>query len=768
MDKKKANILVVDDEETVRRTCAALLNKMGHNATPASSADAAIALVRQQSFDLVLTDIRMPGMTGDKLIEVLREEQPDLVPLIMTGYPSMELAIDAVQKGVYQFLTKPFRMSDLRLAISRALERHEEQEHRAQLGFAQALFEMERDQGADFDLHAAIDDLLEASEPDTKKSSAEQAGVEARTPSPAQSPSTRDEAGDLRPLYVVVCEPVPSDKKALRSSQNYHHFRTIYAAHKVLNQQLQQRGVKAEVKLVMAGHSADIPRHFRRHAEDICCVIFGPNAPRLTEGMIRMTANGGRRRQVVVCHNPDQTNFTWDDLEELSTRMDIWGTRGSSEGDEVRLFWTRYFTQELMPLVDAALSSNDDDEHPPTPEEVRTRLARDHKAVELLPGFPHVCRQVIEAIDAGKRYGDVARILEVDGALQASILRTANLARYGARSRIETVPTALSMIGVDETRKIIVGRAMAELMGKVDEAGFDSRAFFLHSVGVGYLAQLLSLNVDEPSPRQRELIESLRMPPEVLSVLRQSRLWARFDVDEDLDLFALGVLHDTGKILNAVCYADVVPLIMSQIAASGWKDMLAAEKTVVGELGHPASGGALLERWELFPEFVEPISEHHHIGETTSMTTLLIALANALAKTRFPFPLSLKLDVEGRPDGKAQETVANPLPGIFAEIVAAYKEAREALELSPEERETGKLAPENVEAVLAAARRVAGEQEAKVTAFFDHLAHQTPEFPLVLERLELSPVDLCVLMLTLDVFLGELAQGLLHGVRLGN
>ena len=81
MNKRTANILVVDDEGTVRRTCAALLNKMGHNATPASSADAAIALVRQQSFDLLLTDIRTPGMTGDKLVERLREEQPDIVPV---------------------------------------------------------------------------------------------------------------------------------------------------------------------------------------------------------------------------------------------------------------------------------------------------------------------------------------------------------------------------------------------------------------------------------------------------------------------------------------------------------------------------------------------------------------------------------------------------------------------------------------------------------------------------------------------------------------
>ncbi|MBT5057508.1 MAG: HDOD domain-containing protein [Gemmatimonadetes bacterium] len=765
MDKKRANILVVDDEETVRRTCAALLNKMGHDATPASSADAAIALVRQKTFDVVLTDIRMPGMTGDKLIERLQEEQPDIVALIMTGYPSVDLAVDAVQKGVYQFLTKPFRMSDLRLAVARALERHQDQERRAHTSFAQALFEKERDLGDDFDMHTAIDELLESSRTDAPQSSAEQAGVEAReTPATTQATSTSSD-GDLRPLYVVVCEPVPSDKNTLRTSPSYHHFRTIYAAHKVMNQQLQQREIKAEVKLVMAGHSADIPRHFRRHAEDICCVVFGPNAPRLTEGMVRMTANGGRRRQVVVCHNPDQANFSWDDLEELSTRMEIWGTRGNADGDDVRLFWTRYFTQELMPLVDASVAESDEEDHPATPEEVRTRLARDHKAVEMLPGFPHVCRQVIDAIDVGKRFNDVAQILEVDGALQASILRTANLARYGARNRIETVATALSMIGMDETRKIIVGRAMAELMGKVDQAGFDSREFFLHAVSVGYLVQLLSLNMDDPTPRHRELIDSLRIPPEVQGALRRLELWTQFQVDDELDTFGLGVLHDTGKILNAVCYPDVIPLIMAEIESQEWRDVLAAERTVVGELEHPGAGGALLERWELFPEFVEPIAGHHRINDESSATTVLVALANGLAKMRFPFPQSLKATGDTESEDSRDDS-ENPLLSTFADICKSFSDARNDLEVSDEERETGKLEPENVEAVLATARRVSAEHETAVADFFTTLAEQSPEFPAVLKQVGTSPQDLVALMLTVDDFVGELVQGLLHGVRL--
>ena len=167
--------------------------------------------------------------------------------------------------------------------------------------------------------------------------------------------------------------------------------------------------------------------------------------------------------------------------------MEIWGTRGNAngDGDEVRLFWTRYFTQELVALVDARLLKRS------MRANVSMTSRRFSKWME--PCKHRFCERPIWPV-------------------------------YGARNRIETVPTALSMIGMDETRKIIVGRAMAELMRKVDQAGFDRRGFFLHSVSVGYLVQLLSLNMETPTPRHRELIDSLRIPPEVESIAGHHRI----------------------------------------------------------------------------------------------------------------------------------------------------------------------------------------------------------------------------------------------------
>ena len=140
--------------------------------------------------------------------------------------------------------------------------------------------------------------------------------------------------------------------------------------------------------------------------------------------------------------------------------------------------------------------------------------------MDLLPGFPHVCQQVLQAIDEGARYTELAKIIQPDGGLQSSIIRTSNLARYSARQRIETLESALSMIGMEETRKIIMGTAMSELTQKVQQAGFDVRQFFIHSSSVGYMAQILNLNVDEPSPKEQEIIQSLKLPPYILEILK--------------------------------------------------------------------------------------------------------------------------------------------------------------------------------------------------------------------------------------------------------
>ena len=140
--EKKAQILVVDDDAKILQVCATFLEKVGHDVTAVDGAAKALRAVQKKDYDIVLTDIRMPGVTGDVLIKQLAQAQPDLATIIMTGYPTMELAIDAVGKGVYEFVTKPFKLQELSDVVERALERRAEAILRQQRRFAASLLDM--------------------------------------------------------------------------------------------------------------------------------------------------------------------------------------------------------------------------------------------------------------------------------------------------------------------------------------------------------------------------------------------------------------------------------------------------------------------------------------------------------------------------------------------------------------------------------------------------------------------------------------------------
>ena len=316
--------------------------------------------------------------------------------------------------------------------------RRAEETLRAQQRFAAALVEIEEELGDDFHLQGAIGRLLGTNNgsEEAPKSVPDSSVAAASVTTPEQT--TKKQLDPGKPLHVIVCEPIPADKSILKKAANYHHFRTIYAAQKLLNQQMQEAELSAEVKISMANHTADIPRHFRRNADQICCVIFGPNMPRLTQAWtVRMIANADDGRLVVVCYNPDQVNFSWDQLEEIGVSMDVRACRATADADEVRQFWSRLFTQDLRPLVERMLRDDNGDGRKTGNEPLvcggdpRAPVSR-RAGRGVLPGFPHICRLVMEAIEAGRRYAEVADIVQPDGSLQASIIRTSNLARYGA------------------------------------------------------------------------------------------------------------------------------------------------------------------------------------------------------------------------------------------------------------------------------------------------------------------------------------------------
>jgi signal transduction histidine kinase/CheY-like chemotaxis protein len=118
-----ANILVVDDEVNVLVTVTAILRQEGYTVDSAEDGESAIRAIRGGNYDLVLTDLRMPGVDGLQVLEEVRNTSPNTVTVMMTGYGSVSTALEAVQRGAYEYLLKPAEVADLKAAVRRALER---------------------------------------------------------------------------------------------------------------------------------------------------------------------------------------------------------------------------------------------------------------------------------------------------------------------------------------------------------------------------------------------------------------------------------------------------------------------------------------------------------------------------------------------------------------------------------------------------------------------------------------------------------------------
>jgi DNA-binding NtrC family response regulator len=121
--KETISILVVDDEAIMRDSCSRILVKEGYRVATAECGEVALEKFDQAAYDLVLLDLKMPGMGGIDVLGRLKEKDAKVTILIMTGYPSIETAVQAIKLGAYDYITKPFTPDILRFAVDRALER---------------------------------------------------------------------------------------------------------------------------------------------------------------------------------------------------------------------------------------------------------------------------------------------------------------------------------------------------------------------------------------------------------------------------------------------------------------------------------------------------------------------------------------------------------------------------------------------------------------------------------------------------------------------
>jgi DNA-binding NtrC family response regulator len=119
----KPRILVVDDEPNVLVTVEAILRQEGYDVHAVNGGQAALEAIHRHSYDLVITDLKMPDVDGLAVLAEVRKRAPHTVTVMMTGYGSVESALEALQLGAYEYLLKPTEVPDLKLAVKRSLER---------------------------------------------------------------------------------------------------------------------------------------------------------------------------------------------------------------------------------------------------------------------------------------------------------------------------------------------------------------------------------------------------------------------------------------------------------------------------------------------------------------------------------------------------------------------------------------------------------------------------------------------------------------------
>jgi DNA-binding NtrC family response regulator len=114
-----SRILVVDDEPQIQLLLEEFLTSLGHTVRVAGDGEQALQLLQREAFDAVLADLKMAKLGGMELLRIIKLSHPTLPVIMITGYPSVEVAVDAMKEGAVDFITKPLRLDTLRLALAR-------------------------------------------------------------------------------------------------------------------------------------------------------------------------------------------------------------------------------------------------------------------------------------------------------------------------------------------------------------------------------------------------------------------------------------------------------------------------------------------------------------------------------------------------------------------------------------------------------------------------------------------------------------------------
>jgi two-component system response regulator PilR (NtrC family) len=116
-----ARILIVDDDEAIRELLKEFFQGLGYETTTSANGSEALTIINQHDFDCIISDNVMPDVNGLELLERLREQGKKVPFLMITGYPTIETAVEVMKRGAYDYITKPLQLEDVRIKVERAL-----------------------------------------------------------------------------------------------------------------------------------------------------------------------------------------------------------------------------------------------------------------------------------------------------------------------------------------------------------------------------------------------------------------------------------------------------------------------------------------------------------------------------------------------------------------------------------------------------------------------------------------------------------------------
>ncbi len=162
------NILIVDDDEDVLDLCQRILEAQGYNTTTSQNVYEAIEFAQTMDFDLLLTDIKMPEMDGLELAKVIKDADPGMICVTMTGYSTMDTAIEAVKLGIDEYVLKPFTPGELNVAVTKALEKKRLRKENYRLNSLMPLFQLNKTLMSAGDIDTVLNRLREIAQNETK------------------------------------------------------------------------------------------------------------------------------------------------------------------------------------------------------------------------------------------------------------------------------------------------------------------------------------------------------------------------------------------------------------------------------------------------------------------------------------------------------------------------------------------------------------------------------------------------------------------------